>query len=201
MRIRTTLLLATCAGLGWLAAQGAAGDGGSWGLPAPALAGPVPVARVQVSPPPAPVRAAWEEQVARPLFAATRRPPEPPAAPALVAAPEPEPPPPAAASGVVLRPDGGLALLRLADSRVVRVQEGEEVEGWQVTRISAGGVEVARGGQSLTLPTRMAAAEGLELSGMLAGGGDERPMAASGGGGGAPPRPVAVTPSRRGARR
>src|SRR3712207_8530918 len=52
-------------------------------------------------------------------------------------------------SGVVLRPAGSVALLRLADERVVRASEGERVEGWLVARIGAEGVQVSRGDRVL----------------------------------------------------
>ncbi|MBK1659151.1 hypothetical protein, partial [Paracraurococcus ruber] len=81
--------------------------------------------------------------------------------PVVVEAPAQEPPPPLAASGVVLRAAGALALLRLADDRVVRATEGEEVEGWQVARIGAEAVELRRGERAVVLPVRLRAAEGL----------------------------------------
>jgi general secretion pathway protein N len=112
---------------------------------------------------PAPARGPWPEQVARPLFAQTRRPPPPPEAPPLgVAPPEPELPPPLAATGVVIGGAGpSVALLRLADGGHARAVEGEELGGWRVERISAEGVELARGTQRIQLAPRAPSAPGL----------------------------------------
>jgi hypothetical protein len=78
-----------------------------------------------------------------------------------VADAQPEPPPPVAASGVVLRPAGAVALLRLADERVVRAAEGERVEGWLVSSIGAESVQLSRGDRVVHLPVRARAAEGM----------------------------------------
>ena len=61
----------------------------------------------------------------------------------------------------MLRPAGSVALVRLADERVVRAMEGEQVEGWLVARIDAEGVELSRGDERLRLPVRARAAEGV----------------------------------------
>jgi general secretion pathway protein N len=160
VKARPLLLLLTCAGLAWLAADG---DAATRDAAPPHLAGPAaPDARpVVLAALPAQPAGPWPEQVERPLFAPGRRPPAPPAAPAAVEAPPPEPPPPVAASGVVLRPAGSLALVRLADERVVRATEGERIEGWLVARIDAEGVEFSRGDERLRLPVRARAAEGV----------------------------------------
>jgi hypothetical protein len=142
-----------------MAADGGAATRGAPPHPAPLDA---PDARpVVLAALPAQPAGPWPEQVDRPLFASGRRPPAPPAAPAAVEAPAPEPPPPLAATGVVLRPAGSVALLRLADERVVRATEGEQVEGWSVARIDPEGVELIRGGERLRLPVRARAAEGV----------------------------------------
>lgn len=160
MRARPPTLLLCCGGLAWAAVE----DGRAVRAPPPALARPVsgqgallPVPAISLPETPS---GPWAEQVDRPLFAPGRRPPAA-AAPAPVVEAPPEPPPPVAASGVVLRPAGAVALLRLADDRVVRAAEGEEVEGWLVATIRAEGVRLSRGGKVLHLPVRARSAEGV----------------------------------------
>jgi general secretion pathway protein N len=127
---------------------------------------PISVSAVASSgavPLPAPARGPWTAQVERPLFAQSRRPPPPPEAPVAAVAPAPEPPPPEAATGLVMGGDGrGIALLRLAGGEHVRAEEGDELAGWRVSRISPEGVELARGGQRRLLAPRASAAPGLE---------------------------------------
>jgi hypothetical protein len=151
------VLALVCGALGWASLPA----GGPVVLPAP-MPEAVPPARLAPVPVlPAPAAGPWAEQVERPLFASDRRPPVAPAALPLAEPAAPEPPPPVAAAGVVLRPEGAVALLRLVDERVVRAAEGEEVEGWQLTRIGAEEVELTRGEQSVRLPARLRAAEGV----------------------------------------
>lgn len=157
MKARLPLLLAVCAGLGWIAVEGGAT---STALPdAARRATAETLAAAPVALPPLPA-GPWPEQVRRPLFAPDRRPPAASPPPAVAEAP-PETPPPVAASGVVLRPSGAMALLRLADERTVRAVEGDEVEGWRVARIGAEGVQLSRGDRVLHLPVRARAAEGM----------------------------------------
>jgi hypothetical protein len=165
-RPRLPLLLALCGGLGHAAAT-AEFSTRPPPPPLPLPPGAAAPAPAPAAPPRAPAAGPWPEQVARPLFAATRRPPEASRPPPAAAA-APEPPPPEAAIGVVLRPGeaaataAAAALLRLADGRTARVAVGDSVEGgWRVTRIFAEGVELARGGRVVTLAARVPAAEGL----------------------------------------
>jgi hypothetical protein len=162
MKARPLILLLTCGGLAWLAADGGAATRDAEPPPPHPAPPSLPDARqVAVAALPAQPVGPWPEQVDRPLFSPGRRPPAPPAAPAAVEAPPPEPPPPIAASGVVLRPAGSVALVRLADERTVRATEGEQLEGWLVVRIDAEGVELNRGKERLRLPVRARAAEGV----------------------------------------
>ncbi|MBB5693057.1 hypothetical protein [Muricoccus pecuniae] len=126
-----------------------------------AVAHPGALSPVPVQPPPEPPAGPWSEQRERPLFVAGRRPPARERAPAPAAAPEAEAPPPVAASGVILRPDSAVALLRLSDGRSRRAALGDDVEGWRVIRISAESVELTRAGRSVTLGARLPSAEGL----------------------------------------
>lgn len=154
------MLLLCCGGLAWAAAEdGRAVRAAPLGLArlAPGQEAPHPVLAISLPETPS---GPWAEQVDRPLFAPGRRPPAP-APPAPVAEAPPEPPPPIAANGVVLRPAGAVALLRLADERTVRAAEGEEVEGWLVAAIGAEGVRLSRGDKVLHLPVRARAAEGV----------------------------------------
>ena len=160
MRARLPALLLCCGGLAWAAVE----DDRAVRAPPPALAR---LAYGQEAPPPVPAislpetpSGPWAEQVERPLFTPGRRPPAA-AVPARVVEAPPEPPPPLAASGVVLRPAGAVALLRLADERTVRAEEGEEVDGWLVAAIGAGGDRLSRGDKVLHLPVRARAAEGM----------------------------------------
>jgi hypothetical protein len=162
VKARPLILLLTCSGLAWLAADGDPATRDAAPPPQPALAGTLDDARqVAVAALPAQPAGPWLEQVDRPLFSPGRSPPALPAAPAAVKAPPPEPPPPVAASGVVLRPAGSVALVRLADERTVRAAEGEQVEGWLIARIDAEGVELSRGEDRLRLPVRARAADGV----------------------------------------
>lgn len=85
----------------------------------------------------------FAETLARPLFMDTRRPPEPGAEPvALEPDPQPEPPKPTPKlvgmelSGIVITPASRVALVRSARGReVVRLKEGEEIDGWIVETI------------------------------------------------------------------
>jgi hypothetical protein len=159
VRMRPLLLLAACGGLAWVALESEAPHAA---LPVPARPAafePRQVALAALPALPAPPAGPWPEQVERPLFEPGRRPATTPAA--VQAPPPPPPPPPVAAIGVVLRTAGAVALLRLADERIVRAAEGEEVEGWLVARIGAEGVELRREGKSLHLPVRARAAEGI----------------------------------------
>jgi hypothetical protein len=161
VRARPLILLLTCGGLAWMTADGGAAMRGAPPPPHPALPAAPDARPVALAALPAQPAGPWPEQVDRPLFAPGRRPPAPPSAPASVEAPAPEPPPPLAATGVVLRPAGSVALVRLADERVVRAIEGEQVEGWFVARIEPEAVELSRGGERLRLPVRARAAEGV----------------------------------------
>ncbi|MFC0388345.1 hypothetical protein [Muricoccus vinaceus] len=154
MSARPLLLLAACAGLAALAVTREAPV-----LPPPPGAGTAAGGYAPVAALPEPPRGPWAEQVARPLFAQDRRPP-------VLATPvatrrEPEPPPPLAAAGIVLQAGVAVALLRLPDDRVVRVAVGDEVGGWQVSRIADDGVLLTRGSRSVTLNARIASAGGL----------------------------------------
>ncbi len=53
--------------------------------------------------------------------------------------------------GLFHGPDGGSALLRLADGRILRVSAGAEVEGGQVTAISRDTVRLRQGDRELIL--------------------------------------------------
>ncbi|MBP0444543.1 hypothetical protein J8J14_07085 [Roseomonas sp. SSH11] len=156
MRLRLAGLIALCAGLAYLSFRE---DRASLPPPpGPAMAerGAAP----SVTPPPGPPAGLWQEQVSRPLFVAGRRPPGA-AAPAQAAPPEPPQPPPLGAAGIVVRGGSGVALLRLADGGIARVTEGEQVDGWQVVRITAEGAELRRGRETVSLNARVPTAEGL----------------------------------------
>lgn len=85
----------------------------------------------------------FAETLARPLFMNTRRPPEPGAEPvALEPVSKPEPPKPTPKlvgvelSGIVITSASRVALIRSGRGReVVRVTEGEEIDGWTVETI------------------------------------------------------------------
>ncbi|HEY8612271.1 MAG TPA: hypothetical protein VIL69_13380 [Roseomonas sp.] len=155
MSMRLPLLLTACAGLGYLSVgQEALAPPQPLLRPVSDVSNAAPIASL-----PEPPTGPWSEQSARPLFNADRRPPviTPPVVPRI----DPEPQPPLAATGVALRSGGALALLRLADDRIVRVRVGDDVDGWQVARISGDGVHLTRGRQAVTLTARVAPAEGL----------------------------------------
>lgn len=155
MSMRLSLLLVACSVLGYVSMGR---DAQTPPLPLPPPTGmpsiPAPIASL-----PEPSAGPWSEQSARPLFSSDRRPPQIAARPVPPA--DPEPHPPVAATGVALRPGGALALLKLADERIIRVTVGDEVEGWHVARISGEGVYLTRGRRSLTLTARVASADGL----------------------------------------
>jgi hypothetical protein len=160
VRARLPVLLLCCGGLAWAAVEDGRAMRVSPPTPARSAIGQgarpaVPAVALPESP-----SGPWAEQVERPLFAPGRRPPAP-AAPAAVAEAAPEPPPPLAANGVVLRLAGAVALLRLADERIVRAVEGDDVDGWTVAIIGAEGVRLSRGARVLDLPVRARAAEGV----------------------------------------
>lgn len=128
---------------------------GSVPLP-PAPQTQLPAAIQPGVPPLPPARSGpWPEQVARPLFEPDRRPPSPPTGPHELAEPDFEPPPPSAAAGIVVGPGGPVALLRLADGRLLRAPEGAEVDGWHVARIAPTTVELRRGERRLSLSARL----------------------------------------------
>ncbi|MCZ6522534.1 MAG: hypothetical protein O7A68_01525 [Alphaproteobacteria bacterium] len=78
----------------------------------------------------------FSETVTRPLFMATRRPPEPGAPAAAVPERATSALPPFEVSGIVISPRERLALLARGRSReVIRVSEGELIEGWVVRSI------------------------------------------------------------------
>lgn len=154
------MLLLCCGGLAWAAVDG---DGATRPAPVfPGRATPIQEAGGPAAPVTLPERPSgpWAEQVDRPLFTPGRRPPAVAVSQPVDEAP-PEPPPPVAASGVVLRPAGAVALLRLGDERVVRAVEGEEVDGWIVAEIGAEGVRLSRRDKVLHLPVRARGAEGV----------------------------------------
>lgn len=78
----------------------------------------------------------FSETVTRPLFMSTRRPPEPGAPAAAVPERATSALPAFEISGIVISPRERLALLARGRSReVIRVSEGELIEGWVVRRI------------------------------------------------------------------
>ena len=156
MSMRLLFLLLACSAAGYLSF---ARDAQPPPPPLQPQAG-APFIPASIAPLPEPSAGPWPEQVARPLFSPERRLPQAAAAPPVPRT-SPEPPPPLAATGVALRPGGALALLKLADDRIVRVAVGDEVDGWQVARISGDGVHLTRGRRSLTLTARVASADGL----------------------------------------
>lgn len=160
MRARLAPLLLCCCGLAWAAVAGSGATGPAEPAAQPATAA-APRASATAAALPTGPPGPWTEQVERPLFTPGRRPPPAVAATPPVAEAPPEPPAPVAANGVVLRPAGAVALLRLADERVVRAAQGDEVEGWVVARIGAEDVVLSRGGRVLRLPVRARSADGL----------------------------------------
>lgn len=98
------------------------------------------------------------ETLARPLFEPYRRPLE------RAAVPAPPPPkvavqlPPPAPEvlrhrllGVVSGPDRSTAVLSLGEARPLRVEIGDVIDGWEVTRITPTEVTLARGGRQMAL--------------------------------------------------
>jgi len=86
---------------------------------------------------PAPI-GEYQETVERPLLWASRRPIEPPAAPTPQTAAEDEPASPPKGyrlTGVVISEGEPLALLAKGEE-VLRLREGESVEGWQIAGIT-----------------------------------------------------------------
>ncbi|MCR0983645.1 hypothetical protein [Roseomonas populi] len=161
MMLRLPLLAAACLGLGYLSTREQAVTLPS--LPAIGQAATTgAVSGIAIVPPPDPPAGPWSEQSERPLFSMGRRPPAK-AAPEVAEQPE-EAPPPTAASGVIVRAESSLALLRLADGRLMRVAVGDQVDGWQVERISGEGVELMRGTRSLSLGARVPSAVGVVRS-------------------------------------
>ena len=78
----------------------------------------------------------FSETVTRPLFMSTRRPPEPGAPAAAVPERATSALPAFEVSGIVISPRARLALLARGRSReVIRVSEGELIEGWVVRSI------------------------------------------------------------------
>jgi hypothetical protein len=71
----------------------------------------------------------------RPLFSPSRRPPVPPPLPVAEAAP-PQPPPNLVLFGVVIDEAGARAVVRTGtDRKPLRVQIGDNIEGWKVSQI------------------------------------------------------------------
>ncbi len=116
------------------------------------LSVPQPVAVATIEPGPAatlphepdfemPPLDSFSETLARPLFMETRLPPEPePESPVEEPEPEPEPVKPKTLrlelSGIVISPTERMALLKSRRSReLIRVSQGQEVEGWVVQSI------------------------------------------------------------------
>jgi hypothetical protein len=123
---------------------------------------PVPGAKSIVTSenhPPAerPTISTFEEIVKRPLFFVTRR-PAPPKAEAKVAKEEPQPET-FDLIGVVISPDGRMALLRMiATKEVLRAVEGQNVGGWEVHAIKPTQVVLQRGDNNEVLRISDAAA-------------------------------------------
>jgi hypothetical protein len=106
---------------------------------AQSLSGRAPAVEAPPGPPPL---AALREVVERPLFSDTRR-PAPPEAPKEAA---PAKPLAASVLGIFLAPGARRAVLEVGQPpQVVRVGEGDRVEGWTVSRITIDSVELARG--------------------------------------------------------
>jgi hypothetical protein len=100
--------------------------------------------------------ASYVEMVERPLFSATRRPVEAEEDEAVAEFVPPEPPPlrpnELVIVGVVMRPEGTVALIQ--DTRtdeVVNAAEGARVGGWEVAEIQADRVILRSRGQEATL--------------------------------------------------
>ncbi len=99
-----------------------------------------------------PAAARYQEINARPLFVEARRPEQD----------EPLPPPPAPEGverpldliGVVLLPGRAAALLRPQDpkEKVVRIRQGEQVDGWRLDTVRADRVVLRKGDQVRELP-------------------------------------------------
>ena len=119
-------------------------------LPTPIVADAPPAVTV---PPPKPFEPQplvhYAEIVERPVFIDARRPeeaepPEPPAAP------PPEPDHPLDLIGVLLVPGAAAALLRPTEPKnapVLRIAQGETVNGWQLQSVSADRVVLRKGSQ------------------------------------------------------
>lgn len=89
----------------------------------------------------------FSEITERPLFSQTRRPPEPP----TVEAPPPEEPAPVERNlftvvGIAVSEQERAALVQVRRTReIVRVAEGDEVDGWKVTSIETNNVVFEKG--------------------------------------------------------
>jgi hypothetical protein len=142
------VLLAGCAGAGallaWELAQPLPGTTPALAAaeePAAALAASGRAPTVEAPPGLAPL-ATLREVVERPLFSETRR-PVPPEAPKETA---PTKPLAASVLGIFLAPGARRAVLEVGQPpQVMRVGEGDRVEGWTVSRIASDSVELARG--------------------------------------------------------
>jgi hypothetical protein len=71
----------------------------------------------------------------RPLFSPGRRPPAPPPAPVAAAPPPPAPPPDVTLLGVVVDRERARAIVRSGSAKIERVQIGDDIGGWKVSRI------------------------------------------------------------------
>ncbi len=98
------------------------------------------------------------ETLARPLFEPSRRPQEravvaPAPAPqaTVIAAPAQPEVPRHRLLGVVSGPDGSTAVLSAGDTRPMRVELGDVVDGWEIVRITQTEVTLARGGKQAVL--------------------------------------------------
>jgi len=90
----------------------------------------------------------------RPLFSPSRRPPAPPPPPVAQAPPPPpppQPPPNLVLYGVVMDGEGARAVVRTgADSKMLRAQIGDDIEGWKVSQIDGRKVVLSLDGRFAT---------------------------------------------------
>ncbi len=114
-----------------------------------------------MAPAAAPDDGAYNTMVDRPLFDPSRKKYEPPAAPDVAptddtpVAVAPTDPTAPQLLGVVSSSDSeAIVVVRNGDGEVVRLAQGEAVDGWRVVSIRPRGIEVERGGvtQSIDLP-------------------------------------------------